>query len=450
MKKAWFAAIIICGVVMTGMSCLAAPALAPDTESIPPELERWKPWVLHGREAKFCPITCNNGELFQCAWPSRLNLALDGKGGRFSQEWRVFAGDWVVLPGSANVWPLDVRVDGNAVPVPARNSLPVVHLTPGRHVVEASFAWDEVPEMINVPPASGLVSVSINGKEVDSPLMDESGRLWLQKRSTAGSQEDRLETKIYRLIDDTIPMQVHNLLRISVSGQAREVRLDKVLLDEAVPMNIRSPLPAKLGPSGELFLQARPGRWDIEILTRFDGPVRQIGPLSGAFGQEVWSFQAQNQLRMVQIEGVPGVDPKQTDVPREWQNLSTYVVRPGASMIFKETRRGDPDPAPDSLSLRRTWWLDFDGRGYTIQDQISGTMSRQWFLAMNPPGLLGRVSVDGTDQLITTQGPEKKPGVELRKGQLDLVAESRYEASGFFRPPSTWLWPSCGSCSSCS
>ena len=101
-------------------------------------------------------------------------------------------------------------------------------------------------------------------------------------------------------------MQVHNLLRINISGQGREVKLDNVLLQNAVPMSIQSPLPAKLGPSGELFLQARPGRWDIDILTRFDGPIREIGPVNGAFGQEVWSFQAQNQLRMVQIEGVPG------------------------------------------------------------------------------------------------------------------------------------------------
>ena len=435
MKKMWVTAAIICAVLLTSLS---APAVAPDTESIPPDLAIWKSWVLHGKETHLCPITCNNGIAFQCVWPSRLHLALDRKGGRLTQEWRVFVKDWVTLPGSANVWPFDVKVDGKTVPLLRRHDLPAVSLTPGRHVVEGSFVWDEMPEMINVPDASGLVSLSINGKPIDFPLLDESGRLWLQKRSTSGKQEDRLEMKIYRLVDDTIPMQVHNLLRINISGQGREVKLDNVLLEKAIPLSIQSPLPAKLGTAGELFLQARPGRWEITILTRFEGPIPGLGPINGAFGQEVWSFQAQNQLRMVQIEGVPGVDPKQTDTPRDWERFPTYVVQPGATMIFKETRRGDPDPAPDMLSLKRTWWLDFDGSGFTVQDHIGGTMSRQWFLAMNPPGLLGRVSADGTDQLITSQGAEMKPGVELRKGHLNLVAESRYEASNSLLPAVGW------------
>ena len=295
-----------------------------------------------------------------------------------------------------------------------------------------------MPEMMNVPAASGLVSLAIDGLRIDLPQLDDAGRLWLQQRMVAGSQEDRVEVKIHRLLDDTIPMQVTNLLRINVSGQAREVKLEGVLLDKAEPMSMQSPLPARLLPTGELLLQVRPGRWEVRMLSRFDGPVLRLGPVSGTYGQEVWSFQAQNQLRMVQIEGVSGVDPKQTDVPKEWEKFPAYILSPDAVMTFKEIRRGDPDPAPDMLNLRRTWWLDFAGTGFTIQDQLDGTMSRQWYLAMNPPGLLGRVSVDGSDQLITSQGAEKKAGVELRKGHLNLVAESRYEASRQVLPAVGW------------
>ena len=305
-----------------------AQAAVPDTESIPPELERWKPWVLHGREAHFCPITYNNGEAFQCLWPSSLQLSLDPKGGRFAQEWQVFVKQWVALPGGgSSLWPRDVKVDGKAVPVIARGEFPMVRLTPGKHVIEGSFAWNEMPEMMNVPAASGLVSLAIDGRRIELPLLDDAGRLWLQQRAAAGTQEDRVEVKIYRLLDDTIPMQATNLLKINVSGQAREVKLDGVLLDKAVPMSMQSPLPARLSPTGELLLQVRPGRWEVRILSRFEEPVRQLGPVSGAYGQEVWSFQAQNQLRMVQIEGVSGVDPKQTDVPKEWAEFPAYYCR---------------------------------------------------------------------------------------------------------------------------
>jgi hypothetical protein len=434
MKKTLIA-VIVWALLNNSLAVLAA---VPDTNTIPSELERWKPWVLHGKAARFCPITYNSGESFQCVWPSRLDLALDGKGGRFSQEWQAFVKDWVALPGSPNTWPREVKVDGKAVPVVMRGDLPVVRLTPGKHRVEGSFGWDEMPEMMNVAATSGLVSLTVNGQPTNLPLLDDAGRLWLQQRSSAESQEDRFEIKIYRLIDDTIPMQVNNLLKINISGQAREVKLDGVLLEKAVPMSMQSPLPARLGPTGELILQGRPGRWEIRIVTRLDGPIRQLGPVSAVYGQEVWSFQAENQVRMVQIEGVPGVDPKQTDAPREWERYPAYIIQPEAVMTFKEIRRGDPDPAPDMLNLRRTWWLDFAGTGFTIQDQVGGNMSRQWYLAMNPPGILGRVSVDGTDQLITSQGAEKKPGVELRKGQLSLVAESRYEASNQVLPAVGW------------
>lgn len=434
MKKPILSVTFVCALLIISL----AQAAVPDTESIPPELERWKGWVLHGQEARFCPIVYNNGEAFQCVWPSQLQLTLDAKGGRFSQEWRVFIKEWVALPGSPGLWPQDVKVDGKPAPVVLRRESPMVQLTPGKHLVEGSFVWQAMPEMMTVPAASGLISLVIHERRIELPLLDDAGRLWLQQRATAGSQEDRVEVKIYRLLDDTIPMQTSNLLRINVSGQAREVKLAGVLLEKAIPMSLQSPLPARFSPTGELLLQVRPGRWEVRIMSRFEGPVQQVGPVSGSYGQEVWSFQAENRLRMVQIEGVPGVDPKQTDVPKEWERFPAYVVMPGAVMAFKEIRRGDPDPAPDRLNLKRTWWLDFAGSGFTIQDRIEGTMSRHWWLSMNPPALLGRVSVDGADQLITSHGPEKKAGIELRKGHLNLVAESRYETSSHVVPAVGW------------
>ncbi|HAA02514.1 MAG TPA: hypothetical protein DCE18_03980, partial [Syntrophobacteraceae bacterium] len=246
------------------------------------------------------------------------------------------------------------------------------------------------------------------------------------------------EVKIFRLVDDSIPMQMTSVLKINISGQAREIRLNDVLPEKAIPISLTSALPVRLETGGQLLLQGRPGRHEIKIKTRFADPVQRLGPVKTAYGQEVWAFRAQNQLRMVNVEGVPGIDPKQTDVPRGWERYPSYVIDPNAVITFKELRRGDPDPAPDQLNVRRTLWLDFDGKGFTIRDQIEGTMSRQWYLAMNPPGILGRVTVDDEDQLITSHGKDRKPGVELRKGQLRLAAESRFEASSCVVPAVGW------------
>ncbi len=424
------AIIILLLIIVFPSPCMTAPI------DIPPELENWKSWVLHGKEDKSCPTDYNDSNKYRCTWPSGLQLFIESTGGRFEQEWQIFSKTWVPLPGGPENWPVEVRLNQEKVPVMNRDNVPSVYMTPGEHRLQGEFQWNEVPEMINIPPGSGLVELTINGHSVDFPMLDKDGRLWLQKRAAPGNKEDRTEVRIFRLLEDTIPMKVTNHLQIHISGRSREIRLDRILLQNTVPMNIESQLPVRIGPDGDLMIQARPGRWDIEIITRFENPVYEIGPVKGKYGQEIWSLNPQHHLRTVQIKGVPFVEPAQTNMPDNWKKYPAYIVGSDSTVIIKELRRGDPDPAPDRLNLNRTWWLDFDGKGFTVNDRITGTMSRQWYLSMNPPGIPGRVSVDGADWLITLQ--DNKPGVELRRGEIDLSADSRFEASTSLIPAVGW------------
>jgi len=430
------AMVFVLAFLIKAVAVWAAPL--PDTESIPQELQQWESWVLYGKEDRFCPTSYDNGDQYRCIWPSRLILNLDPKGGKFTQVWMAFKKGRVPLPGGTDMWPQGVTIDGEAAPVLGKMNAPCVFLTKGRHSVDGRFVWNRMPEMIEVPEASGLVTLLINNKSVDFPLLDGHGRLWLQKRKEVQPHEERVGVRIYRLLNDTIPMQVTNLLKINVSGYAREIKINGILLDGFIPMSIESQLPARIGTSGELMVQARPGRWEIRVLTRFSGPIHKIGPVEPAYGQEIWAFQSQNHLRMVKISGAPAMDPNQTDMPAQWKTFPTFMVKADNTISFTEIRRGDPEPAPDQLHLKRTWWLDFNGKGLTVQDSIQGTMSQQWYLAMNRPGILGRVSIDGTDQLITSQGKDKKPGVELRRGHINLVAESRCESSTKLIPAVGW------------
>jgi hypothetical protein len=411
------------------LASLASAGPLPDTTSLPSSLDSWKPWVLHGLEENFCPTPYNDSETHYCTWPSRLSLDLQDHRARFTQEWVVFKKDRVSLPGSPELWPSEVTMDARPAPVGEKDQVPSVLLLPGSHRVEGFFLWDKMPDMIQLPRETGLVSVTLNGSPVPFPFIDEGGRLWLKAREGTLREEDRVEVRAFRLLRDMIPLEVITLLRVNISGQAREIALGPILLENTVPTRIESALPAKCGPQGELILQGRPGQWEVVVSSRCQGQVHALAPARLVGDEEIWAFEPQNHLRIVKIEGVPAVDPKQTDVPPQWQRFSTFLIRPQGKMVFKEIRRGDPDPAPDQINLARTWWLDFDGRGLTAQDQLTGTLSRQWYLAMNPPAVLGRVSVDGIDQLITGHGKEKKPGVELRRGALTLLAESRLEGS---------------------
>ncbi len=90
-------------------------------QEIPPELRNWQGWVLKGEEFRRCPFLAStnlqpgqpiDAGAFRCAWPERLTLAVDARGGSFTQRWQVYAETWLGLPGNLENWPQDVRVNG--------------------------------------------------------------------------------------------------------------------------------------------------------------------------------------------------------------------------------------------------------------------------------------------------------------------------------------------------
>ena len=96
-------------------------------------------------------------------------------------------------------------------------------------------------------------------------------------------------------------------------------------------------------------------------------------------------------------------------------------------LTIRTIRRGNPEPEPDQLKLRRELWLDFDGSGFSVRDRIEGDLTRSWRLDAPPPLLLGQVEVDRQPQFITTSAASNAAGVEVRQGKLDLVAQARIE-----------------------
>ncbi len=82
--------------------------------------------------------------------------------------------------------------------------------------------------------------------------------------------------------------------------------------------------------------------------------------------------------------------------------------------------------------------MDLEGNGFTVQDKIDGTLSRTWRLDLGAAGTLGRVAIDGQDQLITMNPETKLPGAELRKSALDMIAEWRIDAKTTSLPAVGW------------
>lgn len=422
----------------------ALPATAADTDvkDLPPQLRPWVEWVLADESGIDCPrLVASNDKA--CVWPYALSLDVDDDGGRFLLKVRNDGEDTrVALPGDHKHWPLDVTADRKARVVEGQMH-PLVALGSGRVEVRGIFKWDRLPERLAIPSEVGLVRLKVRGKE-RRRFERDGATLWLEKQRTDEAQEDRLEVVVHRRIRDGVPLVVTTSISLEVSGAGREEFIGPALLPDFVPLRLSSKLPARVEDDGRVRVQVRPGTHTIELDAYIAAaPTALTKPAAAADAnwpaREVWVFDGAPNLRSVRVEG-QSVDPTQTRLPSAWKSLPAYAVSSGEGLTLVEERRGDSDPAPDRLRLQRTMWLDFDGEGMTIQDQVSGVLRRSRRLEMNPPTVLGRVEAFGADQFITRLDDDTngRVGVELRAQNIQLSATSRIEGNIASLPAVSW------------
>ncbi|MEI6068954.1 MAG: hypothetical protein WCP96_16560 [Methylococcaceae bacterium] len=414
-------------------------------EQVPEPLKPWISWVLQDNPELACPFLYNSYEQKRCSWPTQLTLDLSSEKGVFSINWKVYKDSWVSLPGDKKYWPLNVTVNGKPALVMDKNGTPSIKLAAGlehlaTYQIKGEFLWDIIPDQITIPDDTGLINLTANGLEIPAPSIKD-GQLWLNTAdSSPGKPENsqnNLDIQVFRKIIDEVPLQVLTHLELDVSGEQREVILAFPLLNGFAPLQLQSPLPARLEPDGQLILQVRPGRWQLEIVARltkeaatiaFPSPLipkLELGNERTWPESEIWAFEARPELRIVEIEQLSAIDASQTNLPEDWNSLPAYKINPGQAMGFKVIRRGDPEPEPNQLSITRKLWLDFDGKGYTVNERINGQMTNGWRLNALPSTQLGKVTLDGNNQLITLQTGTQKQGVEVRKGTIMLDADSR-------------------------
>ncbi|MBU1986554.1 MAG: hypothetical protein KJ846_04920, partial [Proteobacteria bacterium] len=418
---------------------------ATDPTKIPSPLAPWVYWVLQGHEEELlCPPSYNDSSVLVCEWPSQLDIRVTELGGSFRQHWLVQHERWLQLPGDAEHWPVDVKVNDQPAMVMNREGVPKIRVKSGSYEISGHFQWSRLPECLTIPAHTGLISLVLKELSIDFPNFDSNNRLWLQtSREKTEKIENSLTLQTFRLIDDTIPAQMVTLLKLDIAGAAREVQLGPAFVPgQTIPLSLTGDLPARLEPDGRIRVQVRPGQWTIKLTTRQVGPIatyQRVRPDDRFWpSEEFISFLAHPDLRTVEIEGALPVDPLLTSMPEEWRTFPAYRLLAGDTLQFKETRRGSPLPPPDQLSLQRNLWLRFDGSGYTFQDTISGQKNNGWRLEMAPPMELGRVMVNNREQFITKRAGSEKAGVEVREGQLQLTADSTYSGRISTLPATGW------------
>ena len=91
-----------------------------------------------------------------------------------------------------------MTVDGKRAPVADQKDGPKVLLPAGAHRVAGSFSWDALPEELQVPPETGLVTLVISRREVVGTNREADGRLFLGKSEMKKSEPDAVDISVHR------------------------------------------------------------------------------------------------------------------------------------------------------------------------------------------------------------------------------------------------------------
>jgi hypothetical protein len=422
------------------------PAQVPQ---IPDSLEPWRAWVVDDVPLG-SPTPFNDSRSHLTFWPSQLELNVEPEQGVWELQVRVFHSGWLPVPGDAAAWPHGVMIDrfeplaesgteggdqrppGGPKPLAVlnRQGTPSVQLDPGQYWLSGRWRWDKPPQRVTLPKAIGLLRLKRSGADVPQPVWDADGQLWLERQVLEPAEQDAISVKVYRLLEDGVPLWLRTRVELTVSGRSREERLGSILPEGWLLATVESPLPAAVDESGQLLVQVRPGTWMVDLDSFRTRDLDQFRFAAGAtpcVETELIGFRSDPEFRIAEVNELTSVDVQQTTFPDAWRSVPVYMWSTDQTFSWTEKIRGMGDRKPQGVNITRRLWLDDDGGGFTYQDRITGTAQQLWRLDAALGHELGGVRMDGQRQLITANPSGGQRGVELRRRDLKLEAVGRID-----------------------
>ena len=184
MKRMQLARITLLGLFLLGVF---RPGIA---QEIPEPLKTWEDWATWGVEHRDCPTLYSSADKPICFWPSRLEISAGADAGNWKMTVNVFEETWIPLPGTSDVWPVNVRAGDDPVIVVQHNGKPAVKLPKGLQKLSGQFRWEEMPQRIAIPNEVGIVSLEVDGTEVSIPTWDSGGNVWLKRTRNETADKD--------------------------------------------------------------------------------------------------------------------------------------------------------------------------------------------------------------------------------------------------------------------
>ena len=416
------------------MTAMAQPPV------IPYSLKSWQNWATWDVRNLDSPSTFNSADQRITFWPSQFSMSVNADNGKWTLLVKVFSESWVPLPGGVDAWPLNVAANEHPIAVVQRDDRPALQLQAGQYELSGEFKWHQIPQKISIPTEIGLLSLDVDGKRLPQPSWDSDGNVWLKRIRTDDSEKNLLNVRVYRVLEDGIPMWLRTEIELIVSGESREEQLGWILPTGWKLVTIESPLPVAVDDRGQMKAQVRSGNWTINVDAFRPDDVREISfgdDTKPIVNPELVGFRAKPEFRMAELSGLPAIDVTQTTFPERWRTMPVYRWDTTSKIRLEEKTRGMGLQRPQGLAINRRIWLDEDGLGVTYRDSLTGQMQQIWRLDTATGQQLGSVRIDGESQLISANPTTGSHGVEVRTRNLNLDAIGRIP-NAFSIPATGW------------
>ena len=387
---------------------------------------KWDEWIMDRHPNLHCPwqISSNNKRI--CNWPGVFKGKMVDGGMQFELSVQLFSREGIfVLPGSKQNWPTNVTINRKPAMVIDAKGKPQVHLYRGTNIIRGEFLWASVPAQLQLPQSLGLVQVSLNNKPFPVSTINHRLILSMNKKSPQRDNKNSLKVQVFRAIEDNVPVRLTTIIKLFVSGKAREVNIGQVIAEDSESLYLRSILPARLEENGMLRVQVKPGIYEITLGSRFKTNIKTISTnkVSPDWPEEEYiSFIANSNIREVKLSGVSSIDTSLFDIPNQWKSYPTYRLKPTEKLIISTLSSSESVAQKNTININREIWLSFDGKDAISKDNMSGQMYQGWRLNADKTMQLGRATVNGNPVLITSDNGNE--GVEIRSANVNLQAVS--------------------------
>lgn len=426
------------------LTCISILWAKPLSEVIPDELKGWVNWV-HRNDSTF---ECNHHQNQAiCQGAGILSLKVRATGMDFEQTWTLDKAASVPLPQAPRLWPQNILVNGRpstTLGVIDDNG-PKMKLPPGQFKIQGQYRWSKTPSYLILQKENQNFRLKYQSQNKDNLLLDSQGKLWLSKEKTNQweKNENKLSLKVYRKLSDDIPRTLTTQVNISYQGPQKELITGPFLLKGFHLESLKSPMPAQVTEEGQLKVLLKTGDWTLTMKSRQIGnsnewQIPQVDSLWPV--EEIWAFEPFLKYRTSQVLDLPPIDVQQMDIKPTWKSLPNYLIHPGQIFKLKELSRGEAQSSLDEITLNKHIWLDFDGKGATIEDHIHNQLKHRRRLTVLPEIDLGSVNLNTLDQVIT-KDDEGQIGIEVMPGSSQMTTLSRLKDSPYNIPSTGWNFP---------